>query len=100
MLNNVNVSRAIADAQAKLAKKYEITVDKIVSELAKIGFSNMADYMKTTSSCYPYLDCSELLRDQLVALTGERQDHLLHVGLDHLSRLRPLQYAAPLPERF
>jgi len=46
LLLNVVVQEAIAKGQNKTAAKLEITKERIVEELAKIGFSNMLDYMR------------------------------------------------------
>lgn len=63
------ISAAIEEAIAKRAERTEITQDMVLRELAKIGFSNMQDYMKTTPDGDPYLDFSNLTRDQSAALT-------------------------------
>lgn len=68
LLSNVKVREAIAKAQAKAAGKVEVTVERIVGELAKIGFANMQDYMRATENGDPYLDFSKLTRDQAAAL--------------------------------
>jgi len=68
LLSNVKVREAIAKAQAKTAAKAEVTVERIVGELAKIGFANMQDYMRATPGGDPYLDFSKLTRDQASAL--------------------------------
>jgi phage terminase small subunit len=68
LLSNVKVREAIAKAQAEAAAKAEVTVERIVGELAKIGFSNMQDYMAATPDGDPYLDFSKLTRDQAAAL--------------------------------
>ena len=39
----------------------------MVDELRKIGFANMADYMKPTPEAGPSLDFSDLTRDQTAA---------------------------------
>lgn len=67
-LSKPEIAAAIAAAQAKLAKRAEITAEMIVAEMAKIGFANMADYMKATEQGDPYLDFSGLTRDQAAAL--------------------------------
>nr|WP_312967783.1 terminase small subunit [Brucella intermedia] len=46
LLLNVVVQEAIAKGREKTAAKLEITKERIVDELAKIGFSNMLDYMR------------------------------------------------------
>ena len=69
LLLNVVVQEAIAKGQNKTAEKLKITKDRIVEELAKIGFSNMLDYMRAGSDGDPYLDFSDLTREQAAALS-------------------------------
>ncbi|MBA8846251.1 phage terminase small subunit [Ochrobactrum sp. RH1CCR137] len=68
LLLNVLVQEAIAKGQNKTAAKLEITKERIVEELAKIGFSNMLDYMRAGTDGDPYLDFSNLTREQAAAL--------------------------------
>ncbi len=68
LLLNVVVQEAISKGQNKTAEKLEVTKDRIVEELAKIGFSNMLDYMRAGSDGDPYLDFSNLTREQAAAL--------------------------------
>lgn len=63
------IAAAIAAGQAKAADKAGVTAERIVTELAKLGFSNMQDYMKSTADGDPYLDFSNLTRDQAAALS-------------------------------
>lgn len=69
LLTHVDVSKAIEAGQAKLAAKHGVTLERIVSELALLGFSNMQDYMRGGKDGDPYLDFSELTREQAAALT-------------------------------
>ncbi len=62
------IADAIAEAQAERSKRTQITADMVLAELAKLGFSNMQDYMKAGPGGDPYLDFSELTRDQAAAL--------------------------------
>jgi len=60
-----------------------LTGDMVVDELRKIGFANMADYMKSTPQGDPYLDFSALTRDQTAALSEVTvEDFLDHRGED------------------
>ncbi len=68
LLGNVGVASAIAAARARLASKHDVTLDRIVSELAKIGFANMSDFMRVGANGDPYLDFSSLTREQTAAL--------------------------------
>lgn len=69
LLSNVKVKEVIQEAIAARSARTEITQDMVLRELAKIGFSNMQDYMKTGPDGDPYLDFSNLTRDQAAALT-------------------------------
>src|SRR5208283_2031521 len=46
LLTNVNVAAEIAARMEKRCAKLEVTADTVVQELAKLGFANMADYIK------------------------------------------------------
>jgi phage terminase small subunit len=67
-LTKPDIAAAIAARQAKVAAKLEITQERVAAELAKIGFANMADYMRGGGDGDPYLDFSNLSRDQAAAL--------------------------------
>lgn len=69
LLKNVEVQEAIAKGQQKTADKLEVTKERIVEELAKIGFANMQDYMRANHDGDPVLDFSGLTRDQAAALS-------------------------------
>ncbi len=69
LLGNVAVAQAIGRRQAKIAEKLEVTQERVVAELAKLGFANMADYMRASPDGDPFLDFSALTRDQAAALT-------------------------------
>jgi phage terminase small subunit len=63
-----HVYAALRAAQTKLAEKTGITVERVLTEYAKLGFSNMADYMRVGADGDPVLDFSALSRDQAAAL--------------------------------
>ncbi len=58
----------IAKAQAERSKRTEITQDAVLRELAKIGFSNMLDYVSVTDGGDLVPDFSALTRDQAAAI--------------------------------
>jgi phage terminase small subunit len=68
LLSNVMVAAAIEVAQEARAQRTGVTADRVVAELAKIGFANMADYLRANPGGDPYLDFSALSRDQAAAL--------------------------------
>lgn len=69
LLQKTSVSEFLQARQAELAKTHGVTVDNIVKELAKLGFSNMQDYMRTTHDGDPFFDLADLSRDQAAALS-------------------------------
>lgn len=70
---------AIKEAQKTVAERNNITVDRVIQELALIGFSNMGDYMAPDENGAPRLNFSDLTRDQTAVLTevtvDTRHDH-------------------------
>jgi phage terminase small subunit len=67
-LTKPDIAAAIEAAQRSQSARTGITADMVIAELAKIGFANMADYMKATPGGDPYLDFAALTRDQAAAL--------------------------------
>lgn len=65
---NEQVRARVEELLSAAAEKAGVTIQRVVEELAKIGFANMADYMRGGSDGDPYLDFSALTRDQAAAL--------------------------------
>lgn len=55
-------------ATEKAITKLGITKERVLSELAALGFSNMMDYLRPTSDGLMVLDLSALTRDQAAAI--------------------------------
>jgi phage terminase small subunit len=68
LLGNVRVKEQIEQALTKVCAKLDITVEKVLGELAKLGFSNMQDYIVVTEEGFAYADLSKLTRDQAAAI--------------------------------
>jgi phage terminase small subunit len=68
LLSKAMVQEEIKRRQAELAAKFRITQEKVVAEMAKIGFSNMGDYLKCSEGGDPYFDYASLTREQKAAL--------------------------------
>lgn len=68
LLGKTHVAEAIAERMKARAKRTGISQDMVLRELAKIGFANMGDYMKPGADGDPFLDFSQLTRDQSAAL--------------------------------
>lgn len=68
LLKDANVSAEIERRKAKLQAKSDITAERVVAELAKIGFANMADFMEVGPEGQPVTNFAGLTRDQAAAL--------------------------------
>src|SRR6185437_11297198 len=62
------IAEAVAKKKEALLDKYAVTADKVVRELALLGFSNMEDYMTVNEDGEAYMDLSNLTRDQAAAI--------------------------------
>jgi phage terminase small subunit len=69
LLSNVMVSAEIAETQSKRFQKLGITADRVLNELALLGFSNMMDYIQIGANGEARGDLSKLTRDQAAAIT-------------------------------
>jgi phage terminase small subunit len=69
LLANVSVSSAIAKEHSKRIEKLEITADRVLRELALIGFSNMLDYIAVGENGAIRVDLSELTREKAAAIS-------------------------------
>lgn len=68
LLRKTPVALAIAEHQRARAERTGITADRVMEELAKLGFSNMLDYLTIGSDGDPYVDLSALDRDKAAAI--------------------------------
>lgn len=69
-------------ATAKAIEKLAITKERILSELAKIGFANMLDYITTQDDGSAIVDLSKLDRDQAAAISEVTVDSYVEDGGD------------------
>jgi phage terminase small subunit len=68
MLRNAKVAAEIASGRQAQAEKAEITGQRVLEELAGIGFANMLDYLSIDKDGDPYVDLSRLNRRQAAAI--------------------------------
>ena len=68
LLSNVEVRALVAELTKQHADKLDLSAEKVLSELSKLGFSNIMDYIGTTSDGDAYIDLSELDREQATAI--------------------------------
>ncbi len=68
LLRNGKVVAEIAKVQQKRLGKLEITAEKVLQELALMGFANMIDYMTIEDGKLAEFDYSKLTREQAAAI--------------------------------
>lgn len=73
--NDGNASKLAAKVQdrvkeitGKAADKAGVTIERVLAEMAKIGFANMLDYVTINGSGEPIIDLSTLTREQAAAI--------------------------------
>jgi phage terminase small subunit len=62
------VEARIAQLRERAMQRHDVTVDRIVQELAKLAFANMLDYIQIQSDGTAYVDFSKLSRQQAAAI--------------------------------
>ncbi len=72
LLSNVMVSEAIAKGMQALAEKTGVTAEKVIAELALIGFSNMLDYLDLSDPENLTIDLSKITPEQASAIAETR----------------------------
>jgi phage terminase small subunit len=72
LLKNAKFAARLKELQAKIVErvvtKTAITKEMVVAELAKIGFSNMGDYVTIGQDGLPFVDMTKVNRDQMAAV--------------------------------
>ncbi|KAA6459653.1 terminase small subunit [Acidobacteria bacterium AB60] len=68
LLSNAKVQAAISEKQEKRFQKLEISAERVLNELALLGFSNMLDYVKIVPDGSARVDLSALTREQAAAI--------------------------------
>lgn len=67
-LKKPEIISALQNKQGPRLKKLEITAERVLQELALMGFSNMLDYMAVNSEGGADIDLSKLTREQAAAI--------------------------------
>jgi len=76
LLTKTHVSDAIAEQKKLRSERTRITADRVLKELAAIGFSNMGNYITITDGGVVQLDFSELQEKDLRAVAKFTQKHI------------------------
>lgn len=92
LLANVSVAAEVEKRKAKISAKLECTADDIAREIHKLGFANMADYMKAGEDGDPYLDFSSLTREQAAALQEVTVESYMQGGGEAAREVRRVKF--------
>lgn len=68
LLKTAKVAARVAELKAAAAERSVVSATAVIEELAKIGFANMQDFIAVGANGDPYVDLSELTRDQAAAI--------------------------------
>lgn len=68
LLQKPLVKKALNARRAKIATKLEVTAERVLAEIAKMGFANMLDYITVTESGDAVVDFTALDRDRAAAI--------------------------------
>lgn len=74
LLRNVKVAEYIKQQMEKIAERTEVTQDRVVKELAKIGFAQITDYVEINpNGCVIIKPTSEMPEDKIGAIAGIKE---------------------------
>lgn len=82
LLKEPEIMQLVEKGNDNISKKLDLTREKVLEELSKLGFSNMQDYMRTNEDGDPVLDFSKLTREQAAALTEVTVDSYIEGGAE------------------
>lgn len=68
LLSDAKVGAAVQEAMDHRAARLGVTQDRVVAELAKLGFANMMDYITVPEGGDAFVDLTTMTRDQAAAL--------------------------------
>lgn len=69
LLARQDVEEAVAERQSALSERAGVAAERVINELALLGFSNAMDYIRIGDDGQPYTDFSQLTREQAAAIT-------------------------------
>jgi phage terminase small subunit len=75
MMTNADIRKNIGVAMERRAERTGITADRVLRELALIGFANIADYLDTDDSGHPRIRFDGLSRDQMAAIKEVKSEN-------------------------
>lgn len=77
LLRKPHIAAAVAAGQAKKLEKAEVTADRVLAELAKIGFGSMRQFVTIDADGQPQINLSHTPNDDLDALSDVQTETVL-----------------------
>ena len=68
LVTNRNVQALLAKLTKKQAEKLDLSAEKVLSELSRMGFSNFLDYVNITEEGDAFVDLSSVTQEQAAAI--------------------------------
>lgn len=68
-LKKLEIATEIQEAMQKRSERTQITADRVLTELARLAFSNLLDFFRVTPEGEPAVDLTAATREQAAALT-------------------------------
>ena len=73
LLQKTSVSDYILEVQSKRSERTEITADRVLQELAKIGFANITDFMTVEGGMTFAKSTAEISQEKIGAIAGIKE---------------------------
>lgn len=99
LITKNNVSAYIQELMSARAERTEITADKVLKELALIGFSNMKRYAKWSGEGAYFYDSDELSEDQSAAIAEVTSKKTTRKGKDDDDEIETVEIKLKLHDK-
>lgn len=87
-LTKPNVAAALAAAQAKRSARTEITQDRVLQELARIGFADVRDLFTWDAERAAFVPSANLTDDQAAAVSAVEAETVIYTNEDGVSETK------------
>lgn len=88
LLVNVGIANAIGEAQAARAQRTEITQDRVLKELARIGFADIRAMFEWDAERAVFVPSRDLTDDQAAAISGVESETVTYTTEDGVTETK------------
>jgi len=92
LLANVRIASEIQKAMDARAKRCEITADRVLREIALLGFSNMGDYIQIQKDGSFFVDFSKLTREQQAVIQEATVEEYMEGKGENARQVRRMKF--------